>query len=140
MEQQKTDPPPIVGRFYSTEVLKSLYAQDFRSLGMHKTFWLKTGFHQAKVLFTKGYTPSVSFYYKQMHIMSYGSNKMSLPQCSKHSNHSSKLSSHKKYTYIPQQMFENRGTQILHARLPRQLHFVCDPPYGTHCMLPFWYL
>jgi hypothetical protein len=87
----------------------------------------------------EGYTLSISFYYKQMHNMSYGSNKISLPQCSNHSNHSGKLSSCKKYTYIPEQMLKNWGTQSLCARLPGQLHFVCDPQYGTHCMPRFWY-
>ena len=80
---------PPAGRFPSKEVLKSLDAQDSRSLGLYKSFWLKTGVHQAKVLFKKGYTVSVSFYYKQMHNMSYGSNKMPLSQCSNHTNHSS---------------------------------------------------
>ena len=86
-------------------------AQDSRSLGMYKSFWLKTGFHQAKVLFKKGYTISVSSYYKQVHNMSYGSNKMSLTQCSNHSNYSSKLLSFKKYIHTPKQMLENRGAQ-----------------------------
>jgi hypothetical protein len=133
-------PYPVAGRFHSTGVLKSLDAQDFGSLQMYIGFWLKTGFHQAKFLFKKGYTMSVSFYYKQMHNMSCGRNKMPLPQCSNRKNHSSKLSSCKKYVYIPEQMLENRGTQILRARLPGQLHYVCDPQYGTHFMSPFWYL